>query len=61
MLEKESIDKISKREKLPFAVFTSINTYTTNQHNEEIEIGYMQIFTNIIEERIQNKLRRKNS
>lgn len=60
MLEKESIEKSNKKGKLPVAVFVSTDEYTINQCNEEMETRYMQIFAYILEERIQNKLRRNS-
>ena len=58
MLEKKSIGKSNKKGKLPFTIFVSTDEYTTNRCNGEIITSYMQIFANIIEARIQNKLRR---
>ena len=59
MLKKESIEKSNKKAKLPFAVFVSTEEYTKSQCDEEVITEYMQIFTSIIEERIQNKSRNK--
>ena len=59
ILEKESIDKSNKKGKYPFAVFVSTDENTANQRSGKIEEGYMQIFANIIEDRIQNKLKSK--
>ena len=58
MLEKKSIGKFNKKGKVPFAIFVSTDEHTTNRCNGEIITNYMQIFASIIEERIQNKLRR---
>ena len=60
MLERKSIceSNKNKRGKFPFAVFISADEYTTNQYSRETETKYMQIFASIIEERIQEKLRR---
>lgn len=58
ILEKKSIDKSNKKGKLPFTIFVLTDEYTTNRGNGEIITNYMQIFASIIEERIQNKLRR---
>ena len=58
MLEKKSIDKTNKKGKLPFAIFVLTDEYTADRCNGEIITSYMQIFANIIEVRIQNKLRR---
>lgn len=61
MLEGKSIceSNKNKRGKLPFAVFVSTDEYTTTQCGEEMETEYMQIFVSIIEERVQEKLRKK--